>query len=55
MLHDYIGCWHEVSGQSGGTASDCAWAIGSIVVPPAIKTGYAYAVACVRPFATARA
>ncbi|WP_433431503.1 polymorphic toxin-type HINT domain-containing protein [Nonomuraea sp. CA-141351] len=45
LLADYIGCWRKVSGQDGGSTSDCAWAIGSIVIPPVITTGFKYAMA----------
>ncbi|MFC4015364.1 polymorphic toxin type 27 domain-containing protein [Nonomuraea purpurea] len=42
LVHDYVGCWKKVSG-TGGSASNCAWAVGGIVIPPVIKAGYVYA------------
>ncbi|MFI7224835.1 polymorphic toxin type 27 domain-containing protein [Nonomuraea angiospora] len=43
LVYDYVSCWRKVSGQDGGSTSSCAWAIGSIVIPPMIKAGYTYA------------
>ncbi|SDI87452.1 polymorphic toxin type 27 domain-containing protein [Nonomuraea jiangxiensis] len=43
LVHDYVSCWRKVTGQDGGSTTSCAWAIGSIVIPPVIKAGYTYA------------
>ncbi|MEU9153305.1 Hint domain-containing protein [Streptomyces sp. NPDC048417] len=45
MVQDFIGCARLVFTGSGGTGSDCAWAIGSIVVPPMLKAASRYVLA----------
>jgi hypothetical protein len=45
MVQDFIGCARLVFTGSGGTGGDCAWAIGSIVVPPLLKVASRYVLA----------
>ncbi|MFG2457849.1 Hint domain-containing protein [Streptomyces sp. NPDC048523] len=45
MVQDFVGCARLVFTGSGGTGGDCAWAIGSIVVPPLLKVASRYVVA----------